>query len=95
MDDQDSSPLMGPSKRTTCRQKFGIYDLTACFSSFASSFRQDLSKSIHALKMALALTLVLLLVLLDAPYLIFGTHVIWAIMTVIVVFEFTIGMSSF
>ena len=95
MDDRDSSPLIGPSKRTRRGQKFGIYAVTGFFSSFASSFRQDLSKSIHALKMSLALTLVLLLVLLDAPYLIFGTHVIWAIMTVIVVFEFTIGMSLF
>ena len=45
--------------------------------------------------MALALSLVLLLVLLKAPYSLFGTHVIWAIMTVIVVFEVTIGYHLF
>ncbi|MCO5594816.1 hypothetical protein L7F22_048850 [Adiantum nelumboides] len=48
-------------------------------------------KAIHGFKMALALTLAFLLVLLKAPYALFGSHAIWAIMTVIVVFEVTVG----
>lgn len=52
---------------------------------------QEPAKTIHAFKMALALTLAFLLVLLKAPYALIGSHAIWAIMTVIVVFEFTIG----
>jgi hypothetical protein len=53
---------------------------------------KDPSNTLHSFKMALALSLVLLLVLLKAPYSLFGTHAIWAIMTVIVVFEVTIGI---
>ncbi|KAI5064007.1 hypothetical protein GOP47_0020677 [Adiantum capillus-veneris] len=49
------------------------------------------AKTIHAFKMALALTLAFLLVLVKAPYSLFGSHAIWAIMTVIVVFEVTVG----
>lgn len=49
------------------------------------------AKTIHAFKMGLALSLAFLLVLLDAAYALFGSHAIWAIMTVIVVFELTIG----
>ncbi|KAH6557005.1 hypothetical protein KP509_1Z142600 [Ceratopteris richardii] len=41
--------------------------------------------------MALAFTLTFLLALIKAPYTLFGEHIIWAIMTVIVIFEFTIG----
>eukprot|EP00250_Pteridium_aquilinum_P011412 c20049_g1_i1 orf=1-1491(-) len=70
---------------------------TTCmvFSSASITAREILMKNpknlIHAFKMALALTLAFLLVLLKAPYSLFGSHAIWAIMTVIVVFEFTIG----
>lgn len=63
--------------------------------SFAStiwnSVRSDPPKAIHAFKMGLALVLAFLLVLLEAPYEALGSHAIWAIMTVIVVFEFSIG----
>lgn len=52
---------------------------------------KDTAKTVHAVKMALALVLAFLLVLLRAPYDQLGSHAIWAIMTVIVVFEFTIG----
>lgn len=53
------------------------------------------AKTIHAFKMGLALSLAFLLVLLDAAYALFGSHAIWAIMTVIVVFELTIGFLIF
>lgn len=69
--------------------------LGASFTSFFSTIwiaaRKEPAKTIHAFKMALALSLAFLLVLLRAPYTLFGSHTIWAIMTVIVVFEFSIG----
>jgi uncharacterized membrane protein YccC len=59
--------------------------------SIASTARDDPKQTIHAFKMAFALTLVFLLVLLEAPYALFGSHTIWAVMTVVVVFEFSSG----
>jgi hypothetical protein len=93
MDAPESSPLLGPSNGRAYGQKSGAFALLGLLPSFWMSLRGDklISKAIHSLKMAVALTLVFLLVLLDAPYRIFGNHAIWAIMTVIVVFEFTIG----
>ncbi|KAI5074720.1 hypothetical protein GOP47_0010681 [Adiantum capillus-veneris] len=52
---------------------------------------KDTMKTIHALKMGFALVLAFLLVLVHASYAQLGSHAVWAIMTVIVVFEYTIG----
>ncbi|MCO5602251.1 hypothetical protein L7F22_056379 [Adiantum nelumboides] len=52
---------------------------------------KDTAKTIHALKMGLALVLAFLLVLVHPSYAHLRSHAVWAIMTVIVVFEFTIG----
>lgn len=65
--------------------------MSALASSFYGAALKEPSKTIHALKMALALVLAFMLVLLQVPYEKLGSHAIWAIMTVIVVFEFTIG----
>lgn len=69
--------------------------MSAAVSSFYkgvwNAAMKDTAKTIHALKMALALVLAFMLVLLKAPYEQLGGHAIWAIMTVVVVFEFTIG----
>ncbi|KAJ7952232.1 Aluminum-activated malate transporter like [Quillaja saponaria] len=53
--------------------------------------KEDSSRVIFSLKVGLAVLLVSLLVLVQAPYEIFGTNVIWAILTVILVFEYTVG----
>lgn len=65
--------------------------LTSFFISMWNLVKQDRDKTIHSFKMGLALSLAFLLVLLKAPYTIIGSHAIWAIMTVVVVFEFTMG----
>ncbi|MCO5574839.1 hypothetical protein L7F22_028632 [Adiantum nelumboides] len=72
-----------------------VKELGCSFVSFFTSIWEaawkEPAKTIHAFKMGLALTLAFLLVLLKAPYELFGSHAIWAIMTLIVVFEFSIG----
>lgn len=61
------------------------------FTTVWNSAKSDPKKALHAFKMALALVLAFLLVLLEAPYEQLGSHAIWAIMTVVIVFEFSIG----
>ncbi|XP_008238285.2 PREDICTED: aluminum-activated malate transporter 12-like [Prunus mume] len=53
--------------------------------------REDPRRVIHALKVGLALTLVSLLYLIQPLYVGIGQNAIWAVMTVVVVLEFTAG----
>uniref|UniRef100_A0A0A0KHM3 Aluminum-activated malate transporter n=1 Tax=Cucumis sativus TaxID=3659 RepID=A0A0A0KHM3_CUCSA len=53
--------------------------------------RQDMRKVIHSVKVAIALVVVSLLYLLDPLYNQVGDNAMWAIMTVVVVFEFFAG----
>ena len=53
--------------------------------------RDDPRRVIHALKVGLALTLVSLLYLLEPLFKGVGKNAIWAVMTVVVVLEFTAG----
>ena len=53
--------------------------------------RDDPRRTIYALKVGTALTLVSLLYLLDPLYQGIGKDAMWAVMTVVVVFEFTAG----
>ncbi|KAL6850287.1 hypothetical protein ACP4OV_020914 [Aristida adscensionis] len=52
---------------------------------------QDTNRVTFALKVGLACLLVSLLILFRAPYDIFGTNIIWSILTVAVMFEYTVG----
>ncbi|KAL2322913.1 hypothetical protein Fmac_027292 [Flemingia macrophylla] len=54
--------------------------------------REDPKRVIHAFKVGLSLTLVSLLYLLDPSFEGIGENVMWAIMTVVVVFEFTVDL---
>lgn len=54
--------------------------------------KDDPRRLIHSLKVGLALTLVSLLYYLKPLYCNFGASAMWAIMTVVVVFEFSVGM---
>lgn len=54
---------------------------------------QDMKKVIHSIKVGVALLLVSLLYLLDPLYKQVGDNAMWAIMTVVVVFEFFAGLS--
>ncbi|KAI4382221.1 hypothetical protein MLD38_008210 [Melastoma candidum] len=53
--------------------------------------REDPRRVIHSLKGGLALTLVSLLYYFDPTYTNFGVSAMWAIMTVVVVFEYSVG----
>lgn len=54
--------------------------------------KSDPRKIVFSAKMALALMMISLLVFLKLPIEALSTHSIWAILTVVVVFEFSIGM---
>nr|KYP55265.1 hypothetical protein KK1_001472 [Cajanus cajan] len=53
--------------------------------------REDPKRIIHAFKVGFSLTLVSLLYLLEPSFKGIGENIIWAVMTVVVVFEFTVG----
>ncbi len=57
--------------------------------------RDDPRRVIHAFKVGLALTLVSLLYLLEPLFEGIGQSAIWAVMTVVVVLEFTAGLFNF
>ena len=53
---------------------------------------EDSGRVIFPLKVGIAVLLVSLLILFQAPFQIFGTNIIWAILTAVLVFEYTVGM---
>lgn len=53
--------------------------------------KDDWRKVIHAIKVGLALSVVSLFYLMEPLFNGVGNNAIWAIMTVVVVFEFTVG----
>lgn len=61
------------------------------WSTFWKVGREDPRRLIHAFKVGLSLTLVSLLYLLEPLFNGVGQNAIWAVMTVVVVLEFTAG----
>lgn len=54
--------------------------------------KEDINRVTFSLKVGLAVLLVSLLILIQAPYQVFGTTIVWAILTVAIMFEYTVGM---
>ncbi|KAF5797615.1 putative aluminum-activated malate transporter [Helianthus annuus] len=53
--------------------------------------KEDRNRVTFSLKVGLAVLLVSLLILVQAPYKVFGTTIIWSILTVAIMFEYTVG----
>ncbi|KAI9174802.1 hypothetical protein LWI28_022869 [Acer negundo] len=53
--------------------------------------KEDSNRVIFSFKVGLAVLLVSLLILFRAPYEVFGTNIIWSILTVAIMFEYTVG----
>ncbi|KAL3498934.1 hypothetical protein ACH5RR_041666 [Cinchona calisaya] len=53
--------------------------------------KEDINRIIFALKVGLAVLLVSLLILIRSPYHVFGSSIIWSILTVAIMFEYTVG----
>lgn len=54
--------------------------------------KEDSNRVLFSLKVGLAVLLVSLLILFQAPYELFGNNIIWSILTVAIMFEYTVGM---
>ncbi|KAJ9173676.1 hypothetical protein P3X46_016789 [Hevea brasiliensis] len=53
--------------------------------------KEDTNRVTFSFKVGLSVLLVSLLILFQAPYDIFGTNIIWSILTVAIMFEYTVG----
>lgn len=76
------------------RQKFEQFwnDIRNFSKTAIEMGRNDPRKIMHAIKMGLALSLVSLLIFWKEPFADVAQYSIWAVLTVIVMFEFSIGM---
>lgn len=79
------------------KSKMGFYEVKMkelaglVFRTFWNVGWEDPRRVIHAFKVGLSLTLVSLLYLLEPLFKGIGQNAIWAVMTVVVVLEFTAG----
>lgn len=79
------------SETSKKNEKFSI----SCKNSILSVWgfcKEDINRVIFSLKVGLAVLLVSLLILCQTPYRVFGTSIIWSILTVAIMFEYTVGM---
>ncbi|KAK1428262.1 hypothetical protein QVD17_17092 [Tagetes erecta] len=80
------------SENENCPNNKNKQSFVNCFSSFIEKHcEQNMQKIIHSIKVGFALVLVSLLYLLDPLFEQVGENAMWAIMTVVVVFEFFAG----
>lgn len=75
------------------KKKFQFPLLSYVSSLMEKTSKHDTRKMIHSIKVGIALVLVSLLYLLDPLFKEVGENAMWAIMTVVVVFEFFAGLS--
>ncbi|XP_059662264.1 aluminum-activated malate transporter 9-like [Cornus florida] len=71
--------------------KAGVFSFKGWIWSVWEFCKEDRNRVIFSLKVGLAVLLVSLLILLEAPYQIFGVNIIWSILTVAIMFEYTVG----
>ncbi|XP_027915271.1 aluminum-activated malate transporter 9-like [Vigna unguiculata] len=71
--------------------KFGAKEIWVQIQSVWEFCKEDTGREIFALKVGITVLLVSLFVLFEAPYQVFGSNIIWAILTAIIVFEDTVG----
>ncbi|KAB2608727.1 aluminum-activated malate transporter 4-like [Pyrus ussuriensis x Pyrus communis] len=69
----------------------GGFSLKAWVRNVWEFAREDSNRVKFSLKVGLAVLLVSLLILFRAPYEVFGTNIIWSILTVAIMFEYTVG----
>ncbi|XP_058228041.1 aluminum-activated malate transporter 13-like [Rhododendron vialii] len=82
----------GISPNQKKKSQFAQFALSFSVSSLiAKQSKYDKRKVLHSIKVGIALVLVSLLYLLDPMYEEVGDNAMWAIMTVVVIFEFTAG----
>ena len=81
---------VGKGKMSICAKMIRKF-LCSVSRTFCSVGREDPRRMIHALKVGVSLTLVSLLYLLEPLFHGVGQNAIWAVMTVVVVLEFTVG----
>lgn len=82
------------NKQPGSGKEFGYGDAFSCKAWLCSVWdfcKEDSNNVIFALKVGLAVLLVSLLILFRGPYEIFGTNIIWSILTVAIMFEYTVG----
>ncbi|GMP91037.1 hypothetical protein CsSME_00041905 [Camellia sinensis var. sinensis] len=75
----------------TQKRKSQFALLSNVYSLVAKQSKHDMRKVIHSFKVGIAFVLVSFLYLLDPLYKKVGENAIWAIMTVVVIFEFSAG----
>ncbi|XP_051151273.1 aluminum-activated malate transporter 9-like [Andrographis paniculata] len=66
-------------------------DVKSCLMSVWEFCKEDKNRVIFSLKVGFTVLLVSLLILCQTPYRIFGTNIIWSIITVAIMFEYTVG----
>lgn len=90
---------MGCIKIDICPEMGNKKGYESCFSSCGRWIqcvwdfcKEDSNRVTFSLKAGFAVLMASLLVLVQAPYEALGTNVIWAIITIAVMFEYTVGM---
>ncbi|XP_031272856.1 aluminum-activated malate transporter 9-like isoform X2 [Pistacia vera] len=76
-----------PGKNSCCRE----FSVKAWIQKVWEFAKEDSNRVKFSFKVGLAVLLVSLLILFRAPYEIFGTNIIWSILTVAIMFEYTVG----
>lgn len=87
-------PVATKTKQSDAGNAVGLIGALSCKAWIWSAWdfaKEDSHRVIFALKVGLAVLLVSLLILFRAPYDIFGTNIIWSILTVAIMFEYTVG----